>query len=232
MAKEKTPLSAEVDRLIHLWMQQARDQAFVVMDPQGVIVGWLGAAAALLGHTAEEAMGRHIGLIFTSEDQAKGYAEYELKVAAEDRFSEDSRWHVRKDGTRIWVSGTVTALRDPDGTILGYIKVLRDLTDERSHTERFVNQLSEMDLARSNTHTFLSTLGHELRNPLAVLANVEMILQRVVADERGRKATQQLSGQLAVLRKIADDLMDVSRLEQGKLDLELAPADLREILQE
>ena len=226
------PMGPLAETLIPLWMQQARDQAFIVMDPEGVIRAWLGGAEVLLGYSPQEAIGQHVALIFTSEDRTKGYADYELHVAAEDRYSEDSRWHQRKDGTRIWVSGTVSAVRDPAGAILGYIKVLRDLTDERSHTERFVNELSEMDLARTNTHTFLRTLGHEIRNPLAVLSNLEVILGKLVSEERGRKAIQQLGNQVAVLRKIADDLMDVSRLEQGKVELELAPLDLRDLLQE
>ena len=223
------PLAAD---LVQGWLRQAKDHAVIAMDPHGVIVDWLAAAEVLLGHTRDEAVGQHVALIFTHEDREKGYANYELKVAAEDRFSEDSRWHVRKDGTRIWVSGTVTAVRDADGRILGFLKVLRDMTDERSHTERFVNELSEMDLARDNTRTFLRTLGHELRNPLAVLSNVQMILDRVVQDERGRKAVQQLAAQVGMIKKIADDLMDVSRVELGKVELELEPADLRDVLQE
>jgi acyl-CoA dehydrogenase len=88
--------------LIDLWLRQARDQAVVVLDPQGVVSEWLGAAELLLGFEAQEAVGRHIALIFTDEDRAGGYPDHELRVAAEDAYSEDSRWHVRKDGTRIW----------------------------------------------------------------------------------------------------------------------------------
>jgi two-component system CheB/CheR fusion protein len=109
---------------------------------------------------------------------------------------------------------------------------MRDLTDQHTHTQRFVNELSERDLARENTHRFLKTLGHEMRNPLAVLTNVTRILNRLVEDDRGKRALQQVPDQLAVLRKMADDLMDVARLELGKVQLQLAPVDLKSLLEE
>ena len=217
--------------LIAPWLQQARDQAVVVLDPDGVITGWLGASEILLGFSSEEALGKRIALIFTPEDRQDGYPEHELHVAAADRYSQDARWHLRKDGTRIWVSGTVTAVRDAAGAVLGFVKVMRDMTDQREHMERYQHEVTELSSGREQTHRFLKTLGHEIRNPLAVLSNVELILKRSELDERAGKAVQMLGAQLAVLKRLADDLMDVSRLELGKVELELRPRDLREVLQ-
>ncbi|MCQ3971163.1 PAS domain-containing protein, partial [Klebsiella pneumoniae] len=72
------------------------------------------------------------------------YPDYELKVAARDSHSEDSRWHTRRDGTKIWVSGTVGAVKDPAGELLGFIKLMRDQTDQRTHMERFENQVEQL----------------------------------------------------------------------------------------
>src|SRR5690606_38415870 len=93
------------------------------------------------------------------------------------------------------------------------------------------NEVTQMGEAREKTHLFLKTLGHELRNPLGVLTNTQMILARLVTDERSRKMVEQMGTQLGVLRRLADDLMDVSRLELGKVDLVRERADLRELLQ-
>lgn len=221
----------EVSRLVALWLRQSRDHAVVALDPEGLVTGWLGAAELVLGYSSQEAVGRHIALIFTEEDRARGYPDYELKVAVQDSYSEDSRWHVRKDRTRIWVSGTVSAVHDEAGAVLGFIKVMRDMTDQRTHTERFEHEVSELGEARDQTRTFLRTLGHEIRNPLAVLNNVSLILGRVVQDERGSKAVQQLRTQLDMLKRLADDLMDVNRLELGKVKLDLQRLDLREVLE-
>jgi len=217
--------------LIDLWLRQARDQAVVVMDAQGIVSDWLGAAELLLGFDAQEAVGRHIALIFTEEDRAGGYPDHELRVAAEDAYSEDSRWHVRRDGTRIWVSGSVSAVRDPEGKVLGFIKVMRDLTDQRENLERFQHEVGALSNGREQTHRFLKTLGHELRNPLSVLSNVELILARSELDDRARKALQLLSAQTAVLKRLADDLMDVSRIELGKVQMEAVTLDVREVLE-
>jgi two-component system CheB/CheR fusion protein len=207
------------------------DHATVLLDPAGVIVGWLAGSEMILGFEAADAIGRHIALIFTEEDRAKGFPDHELKVAARDNFSEDSRWHLRKDGTRIWVSGTVTSIKSPSGEVQGFVKLMRDQTDGRARLERFENQVAELAEGREKTHRFLRTLGHELRNPLGVLNNTHMILGRLVTDDRARRTVDQLGAQIAVLRRLADDLMDVSRLELGKVDLERRRLDLRELLQ-
>lgn len=219
-------------RLAHAWLSQARDHALISLDTRGVIVAWLGGAELVLGHSAQEVIGRHIALVFTPEDREKGYPDYELQVAAQDSSSEDSRWHVRKDGTRIWVTGTVTAVRDEAGKVFGFVKVMRDMTDHRTHTERFEHEVSELGEAREQTRRFLRTLGHEIRNPLAVLSNLAGILERMLQDERGQRVVHQVATQVDVLRRLADDLMDVTRLELGKVQLDKKRLDLCGILED
>jgi PAS domain S-box-containing protein len=218
------------DRLLLLWSRQAEDHAILLLDPKGVIIGWRGAAERMLGYSPAEAMGAHVSLIFTPQDQESGYPKFELTGAAEDRYSEDSRWHVRTDGARIWVSGTVAPIRGDGGAILGFIKILRDATDQRTQLERFESRVTELGDARDQTHTFLRTLGHEIRNPLAVLNNVHLTLSRIPGDDRLKKLTHHLQDQVTVLRRLADDLMDVSRLELGKVELDLREQDLGELL--
>ncbi|MDB5958077.1 PAS domain-containing sensor histidine kinase [Ramlibacter sp.] len=220
-----------VSRTLALWLQQSRDLAVIVLDPSGIVTEWLGAAPTTLGYLPQETVGRHIALIFTEEDRARGYPDYELKVAADDSFSEDSRWHVRKDGTRIWATGSVSAVREAS-RVVGFVKVLRDMTDQRAHTERFENEVSQLGQAREQTRSFLRTLGHEIRNPLSVLNNISVILERLVQDPRVTRTLQQLSTQIGVLKRLADDLMDVNRLELGKVKLDPERIDLRTLLEE
>src|SRR6478735_9361517 len=117
--------------LLQGWLRQGKDQGVIVLDQHGIILDWLAGAQEILGFTAQEAVGHHIAMIFTHEDRAKGYPDHELAVSAKDRASEDARWHLRRDGTRIWVSGSVSSVRDAGGAVQGFVKVLRDLTDER-----------------------------------------------------------------------------------------------------
>lgn len=129
--------------LLQRWLQTSKDQGVIVLDRHGVILEWLAAAEEILGYSAQEAVGHHIAMIFTHEDKSKGYPDHELRVAASDRYSEDSRWHVRRDGTRVWVTGSVSAVRDPGETeVLGFVKMIRDVTDQRIHVERLENEIA------------------------------------------------------------------------------------------
>ena len=214
--------------LLQGWLQQAKEQGVIVLDRHGVIVGWLAGAQEILGYSAQEAVGHHIAMIFTHEDRSKGYPDHELSIAGRDRFSEDSRWHLRRDGTRIWVTGSVSAVRDaPGGEVQGFVKVIRDMTDQRAHTERF-----EKEARASQQHReFLRVLGHEIRNTLSVLSNAAHVLERVTTDERGLRAMKLLGAQVDVLRRQAHDLTDMAR-EPGHVQLDLARIDLGELLRD
>jgi PAS domain S-box-containing protein len=125
--------------LLTKFVSQAKEHAVICMDAAGTITAWLGAAERLLGHTAEEAVGQSIALIFTAEDKARGFDRYERLLADVQSRSEDDRWHVRKDGTRIWVTGALEAVKGDAGELLGYVKVIRDRTDLRTQIERLEN---------------------------------------------------------------------------------------------
>lgn len=208
------------------WLLANRDHAFICMDKHGVITAWLGAAEEVLGYTAEEAIGHNLAAIFTPEDQVRGFDKYELAVAGVNSRSEDDRWHVRKDGTRIWATGTVSAVRDDDGELVGFVKILRDCTDLRIQIESLESAVAAQRESRQRTHQFLKTLGHELRNPLAPLSTATHIIRRLAPDARVEGALQIISRQVAALTRLADDLMDVTRLESGKVELQLTSLDL------
>lgn len=225
----------DLDRggVLQHWLRQSKDQGVIVLDPHGVIVDWLAGSEQILGHSAQEAVGHHIAMIFTHEDRSRGFPDHELSVAARDRYSEDSRWHVRRDGTRIWVTGSVSAVREPGGTqIQGFVKVIRDVTDERTRTERLEHEITNLASAQEEGRQSLRRLGHELRNPMSVIAAATGVLERVTGDERGRKALALLAQQLNVLRGMADDLSVAARPGSGAVQLELARIDLCGLLRE
>ena len=214
------------------FLRQSREFAFIVLDPRGTIVQWLGGAQQLLGYRPDEIVGRSGSEIFIEADRQKGFDELEMAVARERGRSEDDRWHVRKDGTRVWVSGAMEAVRDRQGDVIGYVKVLRDRTDLRIHVETLESRLEAGTASSQRTRAFLSTLGHEIRNPLAPLQNAATIIQRTAHDARAEKAVDIILAQIQVLTRLANDLMDVSRLDAGKVKLSLERHDLRKLLRE
>lgn len=225
--------SAEfIPPLIGGFLDQTREYAVICTDPEGAVVAWRGAAELIFGYSQEEALGMSLSRLFTREDQARGLDRHELEVARSNARSEDDRWHVRKDGTRIWVTGSIDAIRDPGGELLGFVKVMRDRTDLRTQQEAADKQLAACLAGRDRTRAFLRTLGHELRNTLAPLQSAGHIVQRTNQDPRAAKAVEIMFGQLDALRRLADDLMDASRFDTGKIRMELQPGDLAAVVRD
>jgi len=230
-ANDDPAVTPHARELLELALPTVRDYALVLMEPDGTIAGWMCGAEDIFGYTADEMVGKHISVLFEPGDLDKRLDKYELSVAARDSYSQDDRWHVRKDGNRIWASGTVTALRDASG-LRGFIKLMRDRTDVRISSEHRTNQFEAADDALSRTRRFLQTLGHEMRNPLAPIRNSAYIAAKASDDPRVRKAAEVIGNQVAVLERMANDLMDISRLEHRKLELQLTEFDVRALLEE
>jgi len=145
-------MSAE--QRLRLFVDQARDYGVIFLDEHGVIVDWSAGASHLTGWTPEEAVGQPSSLIFTPEDRAAGAAERELAVARRDGQAPDVRWHLRKDGSRFFVDGVVSALRDADGRVIGFGKVLIDITERKRLAESAEWQASLLELSHDAVFTW------------------------------------------------------------------------------
>jgi PAS domain S-box-containing protein len=226
-------MDLQARELLDLAIPSLRAQAIVLIDPEGIIVGWLGGAELILGYRAQEIVGCHASVLFVPEDVQLGMPQHELEVARRSPYAQDDRWHLRSDGTRIWITGTASAIRDDSGRLRGFVKIMRDRTDLRMNTELRANQLAAVEAAMGRTRQFLHTLGHELRNPLAPIKTAAAVLPRIAGDaEKTVKMAQTISNQVGVLERLVSDLMDVSRLEYKKLRLELSEFDLSPLVQE
>src|SRR6185436_16004301 len=113
----------------------ALDYAIFALDPTGHVLSWNLGAERIKGYAADEIIGRHFSTFYPPEAVASRFPQYELEVAGREGRFEDEGWRMRKDGTRFWANVVITALRDADGTLVGYAKVTRDLTERRRHEE-------------------------------------------------------------------------------------------------
>ncbi|GAB2771511.1 hypothetical protein GCM10027199_53720 [Amycolatopsis magusensis] len=112
-----------------LFVQSVQDYAIFMLDPQGVVSTWNSGAERIKGYRAEQIIGRHFSVFYPPEDLRAGKPAHELKVAtAEGRF-EDEGWRVREDGSRFWAVVVITALFDDRGTLRGFGKVTRDVSE-------------------------------------------------------------------------------------------------------
>lgn len=114
------------------WMvQSVSGYAIFSTDVQGRIVTWDEGAERLFDYRRDDVLGEDVRFIFTPEDIAKHAPEAEYADAAENRCALDERWHVKKDGTIFWASGLMMRLLDDHRRHVGFVKIIRDCTDEK-----------------------------------------------------------------------------------------------------
>jgi len=126
----------ESEMRFRLVIESVTDYAIIMLDPKGHIASWNAGAERIKGYRAEEIIGQHFSRFYPAEDLARGRPQHGLEIAsAEGRF-EDEGWRLRKDGARFWANVVITALRDDSGTLRGFGKVTRDLTERKRSEDR------------------------------------------------------------------------------------------------
>jgi two-component system, chemotaxis family, CheB/CheR fusion protein len=223
---------AEEARALLAAIVEASDDAIVSKTLDGVIRSWNAGAERLFGHTAAEAIGQSIDLIIPPElrDEERAILS---RLRRGERIEHFETIRISKHARRIDISLTISPVRDSAGRIVGASKVARDIT-ERKRAEDALRQLAaELSEADRRKNEFLAMLAHELRNPLAPIRNALQIVQ-LSADngEAVRSASEMMDRQVRQLVRLVDDLLDVSRISRGKIDLRREPIELAPIIQQ
>jgi PAS domain S-box-containing protein len=134
-ASERRTAYRRTEDIYRKAIEDIRDYAIFLMDPNGIVTNWNAGAQHILGYREEEIIGKHASKFFIAEDRAKDVPRKELTTAATQGRSEDERWHLRQDGSRFWASGVVTSVYDYEGKLIGFSKVMRDMTERNKLTE-------------------------------------------------------------------------------------------------
>src|SRR5689334_12749868 len=121
--------------LFRLLIEEATDYAIFILDRGGRVATWNEGAQRLQGYAPEEIIGRHFSPFYPKEAVDTGWPDRELEEAARLGRFEDEGWRVRKDGTLFWANVIITALRDSSGTLQGFSKITRDLSERKRHEE-------------------------------------------------------------------------------------------------
>jgi PAS domain S-box-containing protein len=206
---------------LRLMVESVEDYAIFTMNNDGLIETWNIGAERLFGYREEEIIGEHGKIIFTPADRRRGIPANELRTAHAEGSAEDERWHIRKDGTRFYASGVLTALRESD-VVTGYVKIARDLTEQKRAAE---------ELRRA--HEVLEEKVQERTNELAA-ANVllrDEISERIQTEkERVGLLRQIVRAQEDERRRIARDIHDHlgQQMTALRLNLEMLDRGCRE----
>jgi PAS domain S-box-containing protein len=223
-------VSPEHDERFRLLVETIKDYAIFMLDADGRVATWNTGAQRIKGYAAHEIIGQHFSAFYPDADRA-GKTEYELRIAARDGRFEDEGWRVRKDGTRFWANVVITALRDASGTLIGYAKITRDLTQQRELEEERVRLAHAQEALRLRDE-FLSLASHELKTPLTVLRlQLEALRERITSNDRATGSKLERSYRACErLNELVDSLLDVSRIATGQFTLHFERADLADIV--
>lgn len=205
--------SAELARAHLAAIVESSDDAIVSKTLEGVVCSWNAGAERLFGYTAQEAVGRPI--MFLIPPERLNEEEVILaRIARGERIEHFETVRLTKDGRRVDVSLTVSPIRDlSGGRIIGASKIARDVSGRK----RIEEALLESDRHKDQ---FIALLAHELRNPLAPLRTALHVIRLAEGDpQRVRKAQDVMERQLNHMVRLVDDLLDISRISQNKLDL-------------
>jgi len=216
---------------------ESSDDAIIGKDLNGVVISWNAGAERLFGYTAEEMIGTEISRLIPPEKPDE-----EPSILAKLRRGEfiDHYETVRvtRDGNRIDVSLTVSPIFDAEGKVIGASKIARDITQKKRAEQEREELLASEHAARSEAEAanrikdeFLATLSHELRTPLtAMLGWLSMLRSGRLDDETSKHAIDTVERNAKAQAQLIEDLVDVSRIAGGKLQLEVQPVDLSSLI--
>jgi PAS domain S-box-containing protein len=202
-----------------LLIDGVREYAIFLLSTEGIVTSWNSGAERIKGYKASEIIGRHFSCFYPTESVAHGLPEWELATAAREGSVENEGWRIKKDGTRFWGSVVITALTRDDGTLQGYAKITRDMTDRR----RVENQLR----AESQKNEFLALLTHELRGLLAPVRSGLHVLAHSGLDPKSASHVRGVAvRQVEQMTRLLEDLLDLTQVTQGSIELRPEPVDI------
>jgi PAS domain S-box-containing protein len=218
-----------------LLIQSVTDYAIYMLSPEGIITNWNAGAERIKGYTPQEIIGQHFSKFYGAEDVAAGLPQMGLETARREGRFEKEGWRYRKDGSKFWASVVIDAIRAPNGELIGYAKITRDMTERKQAQEQLERAREAM--AQSQKMDAIGQLtggvAHDFNNLLmAVLGSLELIRKRLPEDaklklllnnafegaRRGVSLTQRMLS-FARRQELALTAVDVKALVSGMSDI-------------
>lgn len=233
LAEERLRQSEEEFRIL---VQGVVDYAIFLLKPDGTVASWNAGAQRIKGYLPHEIIGQHFSRFYSAEDQNEGLPRKALEIATQTGRTEKEGWRVRKDGSRFWAHVVIDAIRNADGTLLGFAKITRDITERRKaeeeleRTREALFQSQKMEAVGQLT----GGIAHDFNNLLmAIMASLELLQRRLPdgdpkrtrflenamqAAKRGASLTQRMLafGRKQDLKPVA---VDVANLIHGMTEL-------------
>ncbi len=206
------------------------ENAIVAETVHNVITDWNAGAEALFGFTAEEMIGRKMVALAApgTEDPTPSLTR---ELLAGRRVEEFEARRLTKDGRWIEVVINLSAIRDASGEVIGISRLIRDVTERRRQSRELEEARRRAEEASAAKDRFLATLSHELRTPLTpVMASVHRLERRADLGPGMAESLAMIRRNVELEARLIDDLLDLTRISAGKIELDRGPLDLHGIL--
>jgi PAS domain S-box-containing protein len=204
---------------------ESADDAIISKTLEGIITSWNKGAERIFGYTADEVIGQPVTILIP-EGQEDEEPAILARLSAGERIEHYETIRVRKDGTRIAISLTVSPIKGPNGDIIGASKIARDITEQRQARKELDEAYRQAEESSRLKEEFLATISHELRTPLsAILGWARMLRLGQLSKENAAKALDTIERNARAQAQLIDDLLDVSRIVTGKLRMDVRPSD-------
>jgi PAS domain S-box-containing protein len=222
--------------LYQLLIETVRDYAIFVLDPSGRVATWNTGAERLKGYKPSDIIGQHFSKFYPPEDIESRKPERELEIAIREGRVEDEGWRLRKDGTRFWANVIITALRDETGSLVGFAKVTRDLTERRRSELKAIDdarRIAEAEAANKAKADFLTAMSHELRTPLNAIGGFAELLSLEIhgpVTDQQKEDLGRITASQRHLLGIINDILNFSRVEAGRIEYNIEEMDLAQTI--
>lgn len=154
-----------------------QDYSIFTFDKDFIINSWSSGSAKIFGYETNEVIGEPFDLIFTEEDLTNGIPRKEIELALTEGRATDNRWHIAKDKSLFYAFGLVFPLTDIDGIIIGYVKILRDLTERKNSEDAIKKYIQDLEELNTHKESVLAILSHDLRSPLSAIIGTAKYLK-------------------------------------------------------
>jgi PAS domain S-box-containing protein len=226
--------SAQVEtkklEVLRLMVDQIKDYALFMLDPTGHIATWNKGAQSIKGYTSEEIIGKHFSTFYPNEDNKAGKPAMELREAIKQGHYLDEGWRIKKDGSRFWAYVLITPIYNETGTLIGFSKLTRDLTERMMAEEALRRKNEALTQSNEELQQFAYIATHDLKEPLRSISSFTELLVRECRHINKQTATYSDIVTRAVRRlaKLIDDLRTYNII--GKQGPEQTPVDMTQCL--
>jgi osomolarity two-component system sensor histidine kinase TcsA len=204
-------------------LDNIKDYAIFMLDVNGNIRTWNLGAKRINGYDSSEIIGKNFSIFYPEADLKNGKPEWELKEVIKNGRIEDENWRVKKDRSLFWASVTITAIKDENGTLLGFVKVTKDLTERKLAEERTIRAYEESAKLKEE---FLANMSHEIRTPMNGLMSAANLLKDTLLNNEQLELVDILLQSADGLLKLTNDILDYSKMEADRVHILSEPFDL------